>query len=89
MNTSDELTRRAYRIADGACIADIETGSVPQTDEHGQRWYDIRPMLDPRELSDPVVDMNRVALDYALLRCIVVVHPAHSHLVRIIARGLA
>lgn len=89
ITTSKELSRRAHRIADAACIADLESGATPQTDAHGQRWYDTRPMFDPREVPDTIADMYREALDYLILRRAVEAHPLHAHLVRITVRDTA
>lgn len=74
----------AHLLADRACIADIETNCIAQRpDEQGRRWYDTRPMLDPREMPDHLIDMNRQALDYARARGLVSAHPQLPHLVRI------
>jgi hypothetical protein len=78
-----KLADTAHTLADRTVISDIETEGVAQTDEHGRKWYDTRPMLDPRELPDDCVEMNRQALDYAHQRGLVSPHPSHAHLVRI------
>lgn len=82
MNRID-LAELAHRIADRACVADIETEAVAQTDAQGQRWYDTRPMLDPREQCDDNVEMARQALAYAHDRGLTSAHPQHGYLVRI------
>lgn len=73
----------AHRIADRAVICDIETECLVVCDETGRGWWDTRVMLDPHELCDESIDMNRQALDYALQRGLVHAHPDHAHLVRI------
>ena len=74
-------------LADRAVVADIETEGIAQTDEHARKWYDTRPMLDPRELPDDFVEMNRQALDYAHQRGLVSRHPQHAYLVRVSTVG--
>jgi hypothetical protein len=72
----------AMRIASRAVICDIETEAVAvQID--GQRFYDVRPMLDPREHDSVCIDMAAEALSYALDAGLVEQHPATPHLVRI------
>lgn len=73
----------AHTLADRAVVSDIETEGVAQTDEHGRIWFDTRPMLDPREMPDDFIEMNRQALDYAHQRGLIRPHPSHAHLVRI------
>lgn len=77
-----ELFRRSLLIADRAAVADIESNAHAVRLET-VRWYDVRPMLDEREQSPEGVDMNREALDYALMRGLIVRHHADAHLVRI------
>lgn len=80
----EELHALAHQLAERACVTDIETEAVAQTDEHGRRWYDTRPMLDPREMSDDLIEMNVQALAYAHQRGVISPHPLHAHLVRIV-----
>lgn len=77
------LAELAHRLADRAVVADIESEGIAQTDEHGRKWYDTRPMLDERELPPDFVEMNRQALDYAHQRGLVSPHPQQAYLVRI------
>ena len=80
------LDRLAYTLADRACIADIETEChVLQAD--GVPWWDTRPMTDPRELPDDLVEMNTQALAYAELRGLFTRHPLRPYLVRIQPQG--
>lgn len=79
------LAELAHKLADRACIADIECEAVIWEDhEHGRCWYDTRPMLDEREHSSDFVEMNRQALAYAQQRGLISPHPQHAHLVRIV-----
>jgi hypothetical protein len=81
------LAALAHQLADRACIADIETEAIAQTDAQGRKWHDTRPMLDPREMPDDCVEMNRQALAYAHERGLISPHPQHAHLVRITKAG--
>lgn len=81
-----ELVRRGLMLADQATVSDIECGAVA-IESGGERWYDVRPMLDEREHSLPVVDMATEALQYALMRGLVHRHPGMPHLVRIARQG--
>jgi hypothetical protein len=76
------LMLHILQIADRAVVSDIELSATCVPGE-SPRWYDTRPMLDDREHSSPIVDMNTQALDYALLRGLIVRHASQSHLVRI------
>jgi hypothetical protein len=78
-----QLAELAHQIADRAVVCDIESEGHLQTDEHGRRWYDTRPMLDPREQPSDFIEMAKQALSYALDRGLVFPHPAHVYLVRI------
>lgn len=73
------LVRLAFLIANRAVVSDIESECVAL--EGG--WWDVRPMLDPREHSPEVVDMVREAIDYALASQLAVRHPQHAHLLRL------
>lgn len=77
-----ELVRHGLQIADRAVVSDIELCAPWVPGEH-YRWYDTRPMLDDREYSPPVIDMNAQALDYALMRGLIERHAGEPHLVRI------
>ena len=79
----DEMLRLAFLIANRAVVADIESYGVKCA--HG--YYDVRPMLDPREHAPEAIDMAREALAYALASHIAVRHPQLEHLVRIVPRA--
>lgn len=81
------MTTTAHQIADRAVICDIECEGI-STQLDGQCWYDVRPMLDPREVCDDVAEMNRQALGYAIARGLVGVHRDHPHLLRIIDKDV-
>lgn len=77
-----ELIRRSMLIADRAVVSDVEE-LCPSFQLGGVTWIDVRPLLDERELSLECIDLNREALDYALMRGLIARHPEHAHLVRI------
>jgi hypothetical protein len=77
-----QVAELAHQIADRAVICDIESEGIRQTDEQGRRWYDTRPLLDPREQPDDCIEMFRQALAYAHERGLISPHPQHAHLVR-------
>jgi hypothetical protein len=72
-------------IAAQAVAADIETGCVRVDLGDGHRWYDTRPMLDPREHAPDVVEMSHQALQWAEAEGVVQRHPEQRHLARITA----
>ncbi len=63
--TALQLLQQAMAIANRAVISDIETEGVRVDLGDGQRWYDTRPMLDPRERCPDSIEMATQALDYA------------------------
>lgn len=80
-----ELARLAYAIADQAVVVDIRSyGVATAVDGSAAQWFDIRPLLDSRERSTADTDMFAGALTYARWRGLVLVHPQHAHLVRIV-----
>lgn len=82
MTRPAELVAQAFRIANAAVISDIESEGNRITTISG-RWYDVRPMLDPREHSSEVIDMFSEAIAYALAAGLITADPTHAHLVRI------
>lgn len=79
-----EMVRLGTQIADRAVVCDIE--QLSDYDVHSTarpRWYDVRPMFNEHENSPQCIDMNKAAIDYALMRGLAVRHPEHAHLVRI------
>lgn len=81
--TPIQLAELAHQLADRACISDIEVHAHAQTDDLGRKWYDTRPLLDPREQPDDFIEMNLQALAYAHERGLISPHPVNTHLVRI------
>lgn len=77
------LAALAHQLADRAVVTDIETEAVATTDAQGRCWYDTRPMVDAREHSDDVIEMNLQALSYAHERGLISPHPVQTYLVRI------
>lgn len=84
------ITPDALDIADRAVVADIELfGVIAQRLQDGRPVYDTRPMLDPREHSDQVLEMARQALAYARDRGLVTELPGQPHLLAINPRVTA
>lgn len=75
---------RAVRLAHDAVVADIE--ACHTVTEGGLRWYDTRPMTDPRENPPEFVDMATDALAHADAWKLIHRHPTQPHLVRVAAR---
>lgn len=81
------LADLADRLSDAYVIEVITGNGVPEC-HAGRRWFDTRPMLDPREHSGPAIDLCSDALRYAHSRGLISAHPQQPHLVRI-ARAVA
>lgn len=82
-----EQIRRAFELANDYVISDIEcNGRAVQLCDK-RRWYDVRGMLDERELSPQCIDMNQQALAYAEEAGLIERNAASPHLVRILRRG--
>lgn len=78
----------AIRIANQAVVADVETNCLALRSPCGKlTWYDVRPMLDEREHSPPVVDMAREAITYGVDTGVLVRHDEHPHWVRVARPG--
>lgn len=77
-----DLDALCRRVADRAAVADIECDAVRDTSRTDGCWYDVRPMLDPREHAEPYIDMAREAIDWALHRGYFQRHPHQPHLLR-------
>lgn len=78
-----ERIQRAVRIANQAVVADIESSCPALRSPCGRTWYDVRPMLDEREHSPPVVDMAREAITYGIEAGLLVRHDEHPHWLRV------
>jgi hypothetical protein len=76
MNTQPtDLIARALKIADAAVVSDIECNAVAVgRDEEGRELFDLRPMVDPREVPQQVQDMHQQAIDFAIERGLIVAH---------------
>ena len=82
-----QLLRRGLSIGNRAVIETIESEGVRvQLPEPG-RWYDTRPMLDPREHSHEVIDMAAEAISYGEAAGLVRRHSAQRHLLCIVYVG--
>ena len=78
-----QLLALGLGIANRAAVADIESGSVAVLATDGLRWYDTRPMVDPREHSGELIDMATETLAYAEMSGLIRRHTAQRHMVRI------
>jgi hypothetical protein len=83
-----ERLHAAIRIANQAVVADVES-NCPSLLSPCDRltWYDVRPMLDEREHSPPVVDMAREAIAYGVDTGVLVRHTEYPHMVRVARPG--
>jgi hypothetical protein len=84
MTSPERLSFLAHVLADAMVVSDIECNAHAELDALGRRWFDTRPMLDPREQPEEIIDMTRQALEYALARPLVVQHSHKPWLVRIL-----
>jgi hypothetical protein len=83
-NQDMQLLQRGLAIGNQAVIETVECEAVRvQLPEPG-RWYDTRPMLDPREHAPQVIDMAAEALSYGETAGLLRRHTAHRHLVCIV-----
>jgi len=79
------LESSARHIAERAVISDIESDGIA-VEFDGVRYYDIRPLVDLREVPGELLDMASEALAYALGAGIFEAHPVHPYLLRKVAR---
>lgn len=79
----------AHNLAAQAVVCDIESNCLHVDLGDGQRWYDTRPMLDPREQPDDVIEMTTQALQWADRHAVITRHPAQPWLVRVTAQAQA
>lgn len=63
-----------------------EADHAPTVDADGRTWFDVRPLIDPRERSAHQLDIAREALDLGSATGLLARHPEHSYLVRIVQR---
>jgi hypothetical protein len=86
MNSTDrnELTKAGLRLAVMYVVADVEENCPRVNMPEGGRWFDTRPMLDPREHASPVIDMAVDALRFGEQAEALVRHHQHRHLVRVL-----
>jgi hypothetical protein len=80
------MLRTGLHIADLAVVADIELYADTVTDTLGTTWHDIRPMVSETEHCPEHIDMASESLSWAIARALVLQHPLHAHLVRIVRR---
>lgn len=80
-----QLLRRGLHIGNRAVIETVESEGVRVDLPEGGRWYDVRPMLDPREHSPQVIDMAVEAISYGEAMGLLHRHASQRYLVRILA----
>lgn len=84
MHPPTDLIAQAFRLANAAVVADIETEGV-KTVIGDLAFYDVSHMLDEREHAAESIDMARQAIDYALAVGLVMQHPTQQHLLRVLS----
>jgi hypothetical protein len=73
------MQRLSFAIADAAVVADIQTNAAAAgRAADGRTIYDLRPLLDPREQPDEVIDMVEQSLCYAWQRGLLQAAPGHQ-----------
>lgn len=77
-----EQSRLAHCLADAFAASDIENNAYP-VEIDGQKWLDVRPMLDPARQSAELVEIAKQSVAYARLRGLTAQHGEHTHLVRL------
>lgn len=80
-----QLLRRGLALANHAVVDAIRSQAV-RVQLDGNAWHDVRPMLDPREVSGEAIDFNAECLSWAEHAGLVRRHVEHAHLVRIVRR---
>jgi hypothetical protein len=78
-----QLVGMALALADRSVVCDVESEGNLVVMPDGSRWWDIRPMFNPHEHCNEVIDMARQAVSYGLARGVLFGHPLHEHLVHI------
>jgi hypothetical protein len=83
-HSSAQSHDRVMRLLDQFIISDIEANAVhvEGLGLPGERWYDVRPMLDLREHCPELVDMAQLGLEQGLRRGVLVSAPSAPHYVR-------
>lgn len=88
MQVPTEHLRMAFTLANHKVLQDITSGSVPVwLDWPGRsriRAFDTRPMIDPREHCNDVLDMAAQALCYGEALGLFERHPVQRYLVRLV-----
>lgn len=79
------VIKTGMRLAIHSVVAELETSGTREhlPDEPG-RWYDTRPMLDPREHSGQVIDMAMELISFGEAVGALHRHPQRRHLVRVL-----
>lgn len=82
MKAPTELIEQAFRLANAAVVADIESYCTP-VHIAGWKFWDTRNWTDLREHAPQEVDMAKQAIDYAVASGLAMHHPQQRHLLRI------
>jgi hypothetical protein len=78
-----QMLRRGLAIGNRAVVDTIKEGVRVRLPDGG-RWYDIRPLIDPREHCPESVDMAAEALSYAESAGLARRHSEYRHLLCIL-----
>lgn len=84
LDYTQAMLRSAVALADRCAVKDIQSAGDIHVDPLGQRWYDVSPMVDLREISAQSVDMNLETLAWAVARRLVIQHPLKPYLLRVL-----
>lgn len=64
-----------------------EADHAPTVDADGRTWFDVRPLIDPRERSSHQIDIATEAIELGAATGLLARHPEHPHLVRMLPRS--
>lgn len=77
---------RVLKLLDAFIVSDVECNGC-RVHSHGQpeeRWYDVRPMLDPREHSEEFIDMAQLGIEQGIARGVIRRDAQHAHLLQVL-----
>lgn len=75
---------RLLKLLDAYIVCDVESYGV-RARHHGQpgeRWYDVRPMLDEREHAPEFIDMAQLAIEQGVASGVLRRDPALPYMVQ-------
>ena len=76
--TVGEQSRLAHMLADSLACSIVALAPADATG-----WRDMRVLVNEHEFAPATRDLHGECLEYARLRGLITLHPAHRHLVRI------